>query len=170
MIRLSHDNGSWSELLEQWSRQCHEYEEDFESYVPTTLPMLAEQIESCTKEKWSGVYGIQNAEGGFEAICFLNGAFLPKFKGRVLRMRHLILAPKYDFGDFSEDEYARLLSIVFERVLTESDTKLPCPHVKVHFRSPADVAIFRKFATELNETSHFSSVKMVGSWLFVSKA
>lgn len=170
MKRLSHEDGSWSELLENWTRECHEFDEDFVSYMPTTVPMLAEQIETCANDKWSGVYAIQDAQGAYEAICFLNGAFIPKFTGRVLRVRHLILAPKYDFGDYSEDEYARLLSIIFERVLTESDSNLPCPHVKVHFRSPADVAIFRKFAEKLDQFGHFSSVKMVGSWLFVSKA
>ncbi|MDE4173592.1 hypothetical protein PXK01_05465 [Phaeobacter sp. PT47_59] len=170
MKRLSHDDGSWSEFLEKWKRECHEFDEDFVSYMPTTLPMLADQIETCVNDKWSGVYGIQGDDEAYEAVCFLNGAFIPKFTGRVLRVRHLILAPKYDFGDYSEDEYARLLSTVFERVLNESDTRLPCPHVKVHFRSPADVAIFRKFAENLDQLSHFSSVKMVGSWLFVSKA
>ncbi len=170
MRRFSHEDGSWSEFLDNWKRQCHDFGEDFSSYVPTTLPILAQQIEDCVNDKWSGVYGVQNSEEEYEAVCFLNGAYIPNFTGRVLRVRHLILAPKYDFGDYSEDEYARLLSTVFEGVLQESDSNLECQHVKIHFRSPADVAIFRNFGEKLNNLSHFSSVKMVGSWLFVSKA
>lgn len=170
MKRLSHSDSSWSQLLAEWKKDCHNFEEDFESYMPTTLPMLAAQIEVCAGEKWSGVYSIENEEGSTEAICFLNAAYIPKFTGRVLRVRHLILAPRYDFGDYSEDQYAWLLSEVFDSVLHISEDDLPCPHVKIHFRSPADVAFFHKFATNLNKLSHFSSVKMVGSWLFVSKA
>lgn len=170
MKRLSHHDGSWTELQDKWARQCHDFDEDFVSYVPTAIPMLGEQIEACASDKWSGVYAVTDEHGEYEAICFLNGAFIPKFTGRVLRVRHLILAPKYDFGDYSEDQYAKLLANVFDSVLEISDSNLSCPHVKVHFRSPADVAIFRDFATKLDKLSHFLSVKMVGSWLFVSKA
>ncbi|MDO6478247.1 hypothetical protein [Shimia thalassica] len=170
MKRLLHVDGSWADLLSKWSKQCHEFDEDFESYMSSTLPMLAEQIEICRKDKWSGVYSVEDSDNNYEAICFLNGAFIPKFTGRVLRLRHLILAPKYDFGDYSEDEYAALLAKVFESVLSLSDSELPCEHVKIHFRSPADVAIFREFAENLEDGSHFKGVKMIGSWLFVSKA
>lgn len=170
MIRLSHEDGSWSDLLDKWTTQCHEYDEDFVSYMPNTIPMLAEQIEACSADSRSGVYAVQGDERSYEALCFLNGAFIPKFTGRVLRVRHLLLAPKYDFGDYSEDQYAGLLSRVFNEVLEVSDSALQCPHVKIHFRSPADVEIFRKFADNLNGSDHFSYVKMVGSWLFVSKA
>ncbi len=170
MKRLSHSDGSWSDLLEKWRHQCHEFDEDFISYTPATIPSLGEQIETCSKDRWSGVYAVESDAGDYDAVCFLNGAFIPKFTGRVLRVRHLILAPKYDFGDYSQEQYASLLSNVFESVLKMSDSELPCPHIKVHFRSPADVALFREFAPNLNETSQFSSVNMVGSWLFVSKA
>lgn len=170
MKQLFHHDGSWSSLQEQWARECHGFDEDYSSFVPSTMPMLAEQIAECATDKWSGVYGVTNESGEYEAICFLNGAFIPKFTERVLRVRHLILAPKYDFGDYSEEEYAGLLSNVFESVLDISDSELLCPHVKVHFRSPADVAIFRDFASNLDKLSHFSAVKMVGSWLFISKA
>jgi hypothetical protein len=169
MIRLSHEDGSWNNLQSSWSKQCHACDEDFSSFMPTTLPMLADEIEGCSNNKWTGVYAVDN-EDGFDAICFLNGAFIPKFSGRVLRVRHLILAPKYDLQDYSVEEYASLLARVFEAVLAVSDSSLPCPHVKFHFRSPADVAVFHTFAENLNKLSHFSSVKMVGSWLFVSKA
>lgn len=170
MRQLYHEDGSWKELQQEWSKQCHDLGEDFESYMSATIPMLADQIELCARDKWSDVFSVIGEDGSHDAICFLNGAFIPDFKGRVLRVRNLILAPKHDFANFSEEEYAKLLSGVFENVLRTSDSKLPCPHIKFHFRSPADVSIFRKFAEYLNEESHFSSVKMVGAWLFVSKA
>ena len=84
-------------------------------------------------------------------------------------MRHLTLSPKYDFGDFSADSYAKVLTEVFESVLLTSDTEIKCPHVKFHFRSPADLELFRNFATDLNKSERFSKVEMVGSWLFVNK-
>lgn len=169
MKRLQHSDGSWSAVLDEWSAQCHNFGEDFESYMPATLPMLAEQISIAPSGPSTGVYASFDDIGSCRAICLLNGAFIPKFSGRVLRVRHLILSPKYDFEDYSAEDYASLLAAVFEDVLSVSDGEIKCNHVKFHFRSPADVALFRDFAALLNEKEHFSAVKMIGAWLFVSK-
>lgn len=169
MKRLSHKDGSWQKVQDQWAKQCRDHDEDFESYMPVTLPTLAEQIDICQGQKWTGVFGYQDGGGEFEAVCWLNGAYLPKFSGRVLRVRHLTLSPKYDFGAYTADLYAKLLTDVFESVLDVSNSTLECPHLKFHFRSPADLALFREFATDLNKSSRFSKVEMTGSWLFVNK-
>lgn len=170
MKRLSLEDGSWQEVLDQWSKQCHEYEEDFEGFLHQTLPMLETQIGDCRGNRNTGVYSHTGETKEHQAICFLNGSFIPGFSGRVLRVRHLILAPKYDFGDYTRDEYAALLSAIFEDVLRVSDSEISCPNVKIHFRSPADVALYREFAKNLNEGSRFSSVKMQGAWLYISKS
>lgn len=170
MKRLSHLDGTWQQLQDQWREQCLEYDEDYSAYIPDTLQFLADQIDDCHNERWSGVYSHHSQKDEIEAICFLNGAHIPGFSGRVLRTRHLILAPKYDLGSYSAEDYARLLSEVFEDLLVISSGELECPHVKIHFRSPADVELFRSFATHLNRNERFSDVKMVGSRLFVSKA
>ena len=169
MIELGHHDGSWQRLQDDWAKQCGDFGEEFSRYMPATLPLLADQIEICSGEKWNGVYGIQGTDGTLDAVAFVNCSFIPGFKERVMRVRNLILAPRYDFGDYSEDEYALLLTEVFESVLELSEGPLPCPHVKVHFRSPADVALFREFSEELAHYEHFSDIKMVGSWLFISK-
>lgn len=169
MKRLSLGNGTWQQVLDQWSKQSHQYEEDFESFLPQTLPMLETQIRDCEGNQTTGVYSHLGGTDDHKAICFLNGAFIPGFTGRVLRVRHLILAPEYDFGEYTGDEYAALLAAIFEDVLGVSDAEIPCKNVKMHFRSPADVALFREFATNLNEGSRFLSVKMQGAWLSISK-
>lgn len=169
MERVSLKDSSWQSILDEWSKQCHEFGEDFESFLPATLPMLERQIADCETDPNTGVFSSFDEQGEHQAICFLNGAHIPKFSGRVLRVRHLILAPKYDFGDYTADVYASLLSKVFEGVLQVSDSEIPCENIKFHFRSPADVALYREFAADLNDQSRFSSVKMKGAWLFVNK-
>lgn len=169
MKRLAHHDGSWSRLQQNWATQCREHGEDFESYMPVTLPTLAEQIVTCDGERWNGVFQFLEADQEPQAIAFFNAAFIPGFSGRVLRIRHLLLAPKYDLGEYSEAEYAQLLTDIFESAILASDDLLPCEHVKFHFRSPADVALFRAFAQHLDQDSRFADVKMVGAWLFVSK-
>lgn len=167
--QLFHNDGSWQALQDEWAKQCHDFDEDFSSYMPSTIPMLAEQIDVCSSDKWSGVFAKLNAQGEHQAICFANAAFIPKFSGRVLRIRNLILSPRFDFGSFSEEDYALLLTDIFQDILALSDSELKCPHVKFHFRSPADLALFQRFAAEMSKFGQFSEIKMVGSWLFVSK-
>ena len=169
MKQLLHDDGSWAHLLEEWAKQCHDFDEDFSSYMPATIPLLGEQIEICSGERWNGVYAHVDAAGEHHAVCFVNRAFIPRFSGRVLRVRNLILAPKYDLGSYSADDYARLLASIFESVLALSDRDLVCPHVKIHFRSPVDLDLFRNFSEGMTKFGHFSDIQMVGSWLFVSK-
>jgi len=169
MIRLNHHDGTWEKFLNEWSDLCREFDEDFGSYMPYNLLTLAEQCEVCVSDQSSGVFAYKDADGKHAAVCFMNSTFLPKFSGRVLRVRHLVLAPNYDLGEYSADHYAEVLSRVVGSVLEVSNESLPAAHVKFHFRSPADVNVFREFAPILNETKHFKTVKMQGSWLTITK-
>jgi hypothetical protein len=168
MKRLSHVDGSWGRLLAQWSRECHECDEDFESYLPETLKLLGGLVEQTEGQRWDGVFAFEE-DGSMEGICFVNGAFIPDYSGRVLRVRHVILSPKNDFGEYDEEHFAKKLGTLFERILEVSESEIPCPHLKFHFRSPADVALFQKFSLILTKSDHFSSVKMKGAWLMLTK-
>ena len=170
MQKLSHTDGSWSELLSQWSDQCHAYGEDFQSFVPETIDLLGNLVDECTGSKWDGVYGSRDGDGSFQAICFVNPAFIPNYNGRVLRVRHVLLSPRSDLGEFDAEWHARTLGELFERIIELSDGELPCPHVKFHFRSPADLALFRRVKEELLKSDHFDDVRSVGAWLILTKS
>lgn len=170
MKRFQIEDGSWRELYEQWSAQCHKFDEDFESFAPATFAMLEREIDGCKSLEHSGVYGYAKNGSSYDAVCWLNGAFIPKFDGKVLRVRHLMLAPCYDFEDRSQEDYAQILTDIFEAVLEVSDSEICCPNVKFHFRSPADVALFREFAKILPKSSRFSTVNMAGAWLSITKS
>jgi hypothetical protein len=170
MKKLSHLDGSWSELQTQWAEQCHGYDEDFGTFAPETMQLLGDLVQSSENSRWDGVYGLQDANGKYQAVCFTNGAFIPNYDGRVLRVRHVLLSPRSDFGDFDEDWHGQTLGQVFERIVELSDEAVPCPHVKFHFRSPADLALFRRVKTELLKSDHFSDVKTIGAWLMLTKS
>jgi hypothetical protein len=168
MKRLSHIDGTWGDLLTQWSRQCHDLQEDFEGYLPETMKLLGSLVEQTEQQRWDGVFAYEE-DHQIEGICFVNGAFIPGYSGRVLRVRHIILSPKNDFGEYDEEHFARVLGAIFERVLQLSEGSIPCQHLKFHFRSPADVALFRKFSSILPEGDRFSSVQMKGAWLMLTR-
>lgn len=168
MKKLSHVDGTWGELLAQWTRQCHDFDEDFESYLPETMKLLGGLVEQTEGQRWDGVFAYE--EGGqIEGICFVNGAFIPGYSGRVLRVRHVLLSPKNDFGDYDEEHFGKTLGAIFERILVLSEGLIPCQHLKFHFRSPADVALFSKFSTILSKSDHFASVNMKGAWLMLTR-
>ena len=169
MIRLNHDDGTWQAFVNEWSKLCRDFDEDFNSYMPYNLNTLAQQCEDCVLDQRSGVFAHKDSDGGHVAVCFLNSGYIPKFDGRVLRVRHLVLAPNYDLGEYSVDQYAEVLSRVVTDVIEMSNGTLLSKHLKFHFRSPADVEVFRQFAPELNKAKHFKNVRMQGSWLTITK-
>lgn len=169
MKRLSHVDGSWGELLSQWTRQCHDLDEDFENYLPETMKLLGALVEQTEGQRWDGVFAYEEA-GHYEGICFVNGAFIPGYSGRVLRVRHVLLSPKNDFGEYEEEHFANKLGAIFERILQLSEGLIPCQHLKFHFRSPADVALFQKFSTILSKSEHFATVQMKGAWLMLTRS
>ena len=165
--RLSRENGLWNELWKDWDRQCTEFQEEFSDFAPSsliTLKDLAEEPERPT----AGVFGLHDGNE-FKALCQLNVAFLPKYTGRVLRLRHLVLSPRFDFSpDIDVEEYTKVLTSTFAQTVMLTKTEMPAQHVKLHFRSPADREFFKTFKRDIEATGAFASVQMQGAWLYIS--
>jgi hypothetical protein len=126
------------------------------------LRPLAEQAQVTQ----SGVYGLKD-ESGYIGACQLNSAFLPGLEGKVLRVRHIVHAPTFDFDEKVEiNDYTKLLTGLFVSVFNVSVTEMPSPHVKFHFQSPAERAFFKEMTSNLSEIDDLAEVKMIGSWLY----
>lgn len=169
MYRLSHDDGTWQEIQDSWSKQCHEEGEDFESYMPVTFPFLGDQIDVLKGHSDSGIYGLKDEGDEPCAIMFVNGANIPGFTGKVLRIRNLIVAPKYDFGDYNEEEYAKLLASVFSGILDLAENQIVCENIKFHSRTAAEAQFFKRFGDELEKSKVFSQISFKGAWLIINK-
>lgn len=145
--KLNIDDGSWGEFSEYWRKQCRD----------------------CSDVKNTGVYSISTDNQPHAAIFWANVAALPKTKGDTLRVRHLLFAPKFDFGDYDEQAYVSLLADIFTQIIKFSELVLPTTHVKMHFRSPVDIAILRKYATYVEQENEFESIQYHGVWIVISK-
>ncbi len=165
--RFSRDNGGWQALWVNWDAQCQDYLEDFSEFAPSSLSVLkalAEEPERPT----AGVYGLTRGEEVL-AACQLNVAFLPGYDGKVLRLRHLILSPRFDFApDVNVEEYVEVLAKMFAGTVRLAQGDMAAKHVKLHFRSPADREFFKEFREHLSMIGAFSSVQMKGAWLYIS--
>ena len=166
--RVSHANGLWGDLLQQWEKDCASYSENFDDYATASIGVLRPLAEQAQVTQ-AGVYGLKD-ESGYIGACQLNAAYLPGYDDKVLRVRHIVHAPIFDFKeDLDVDDYVKFLGGLFVSVFNASVTEMPCPYVKFHFQSPAERTFFDSMTDQLSEISAFAEVKMVGSWLYIKK-
>lgn len=167
-VRVSVQNGLWVELLNQWEVSCSEFDESLSDYATGSISVLRPLAEQAQLDS-SGVFALRD-DSGFHGICQLNSAHIKGHTGKVLRVRHIVHAPRYDFDNTLElEDYAELLSEIFKGVLDVSVTEMPSPDVKFHFRSPAERQFFAEFNKALSDHKVFDKVDMVGSWLYIGK-
>lgn len=158
-------NGLWDTLRTNWRDECEALDEEFESYSTASMQVLSDLATSPSKH--AGVF-VMRDEGRLHAVFQANNAFLPKYDGRVLRIRHIIVSPEYDFGQLDEDAYRELLTGIFTSVVKLAKNGMLANHIKFHLRSPSDVYFFRSVWRELGQEQVFSSVEMRGAWLYLS--
>lgn len=165
--RVSLQNGEWEKLLLQWEKECSEYGEALDDFASASIPMMA-TVASGPQLSDRAIYALEN-ESGYQSVCQLNVAFLPGYEGKVLRVRTLVLAPRFDFDEGIDlSVYGDVLGATFGGVVDVAREQMPARHIKFHFRSPADRQFFESLRTELEPEGQFASVAMKGAWLYIS--
>lgn len=167
LTRLQSSNGTWAALKADWAAQCAECGEDFASYGLASFSVLDPLAEA--PDRHAAVYALKIGDQ-HRAVCQLNLARLPAFDDPVLRVRHLMFAPIFDFGDYPIQDYADLLVGFFGGVIAESrQGPLQAKHVHFHLRSPTDRNYFHAVGVQLNahQPSIFEDVKARGAWLYI---
>lgn len=110
-----------------------------------------------------------DSDGRYHAACYLNSTMLKGFSGYVLRVRHLLLSPYYDFEDLSLDDYADILARFFTALVECSEGELLSPHIKIHYKSPYDRTFFAAFGMQLRASGRFQTVESKGMWLHLTR-
>lgn len=167
-LRVSTENGLWKELVNDWDEQCQSFSESLDDYATASIPVLG-ALAGEPQRKYAGVYAIRD-ENGFAGVCQLNSTLLPKYNGMVLRVRHIVHAPRFDFEDnLTVDEYSTVLAELLVGVYTVSNSEMQAPHIKFHFKSPAERTYFDQLKNVMQEKTTFSSIQLQGSWLYITK-
>lgn len=164
--RISRENGLWDKLWADWDKLCTSFGENFQDFAPSSLTILRPLAES-PQTATAGVFALID-EGATLAVCQLNVAFIKGYDNQVLRLRHLLLSPEYDFSNtVTVEKYVQVLSEMFAGTVVCAQNELPAKHVKLHLQSPADRVFFKEIEQHLNKSATFSAVKMHGAWLYV---
>lgn len=164
--KLVTDDGSWQRLIDDWTKQCEDFGEEFEDYAVSTMPVLHELAEFPTAT--SGVYALYNGDNHV-AACQLNTARLPKTTGVTLRTRHITVCPRYDFENVKDSELGDLMGQLFVGIYKLSNGALPSDHIKVHLRSPLEMTFFVAFTGYLKADGVVKSVDSRGAWIYLTK-
>ncbi|GGF77034.1 hypothetical protein SAMN05216376_11232 [Mameliella alba] len=158
----------WDKLVLEWEEECSSFEEDFGDYAVASLPVLAELARAAPRRD-AAVYGLMS-DGKVDVVCQANSTLLPGYTGKVLRVRHIVLAPRFDFSeDITIEAYTETLANVFAGVLGLADDVMPSDHIKFHLKSPAEKSFGGAFTDALSGHPAFSLVAMKGSWIYLSK-
>lgn len=168
-VRLGAGGPTYEDLLSAWRAECENYGEDFDTYTAIPIGIFNEIME---KDKANtGLFVARADDGSFGAVCMVNHASIPNYDSPVLRVRHILLSPKFDFTDMDITEYATVLIAILNGVIScsETDDKLKANHIKFHARSPADMQFFAAFGKALGGADLFASVHVSGAWLYVTK-
>lgn len=162
-IEISPTSIPWSKLHDLWHAQCDQLGEDFSQYGIATLPVLSSLANS--PESNAGVFATRY-DDEIACVCQLNCTLLPGSSGPVLRMRHLTVSPRYDFGDTSE--YGAMLVDTMVGIISLARRgKFRANELKLHLRSPNDRMFFTALGRGLSESDQFRDVEIRGSWLHI---
>jgi hypothetical protein len=170
LSRLNRADGTWNQFEESWRTECAKYDEDFDTYAQASLNTLREECDDGVADRDSGVFALVDDDGRHHAACFLNRAAIPNYVGKVLRVRHFVLSPYYDFEALELEAYSETLSQYFFALFACSGDELVAPHIKIHYRSPYDRNFFAAFGINMRGTGHFQTVESKGMWLHLTKA
>lgn len=170
LTRLDKNDGSWQSLEEQWRGECGTYGEDFDTYAEASLGTLKDECDAGAPDPNSGVFALTDDGGRRHAACFLNRAAIPNYTGKVLRVRHFVLSPYYDFEPLQIEAYSATLSHYFLALCACAEAELVSQHIKIHYRSPYDRTFFATFGINMRTSGRFTAVESVGMWLHLTMA
>jgi len=168
------ENEVWQKVRTAWREQCDsfDWDIDLDDYARASMTMLDELAEAPSPR--AKVCVLLDRSDTPHAAFQVNSTRLPGFDGYVLRVRHLVLAPLYDntLNDETKnaiDGYKSVLASCFAQVCEIARTAMPSQHVKLHFRTAADLYFFGQMRPSLaKEVALFTNVKMYGAWLSLS--
>lgn len=167
VVRLKASDGTLAALDADWSIQCQEVGEEFESYGSATMVPIRSFAEGDSAKEWA--IAIKSGDRFMAVACAIQTRQKP-FEGVVLRIREVTVCPLLDYGNLDENAYVDTLIGILNGALKLSESDLRAEHIKLHLRSPADAAFFRAFGNTLDSKGVFAATEAHGAWLTISKA
>lgn len=169
LTRLNRKNGTWDAFETQWKTDADSYDDGRVFFESPSIQTLKSECCNGEVDPSSGVFALTDNDNNVHAACFLNSTHLKGYDGKVLRVRHTIFSPYYDYEDLEMEDYAISLTNMFHGIVDASNTELQSDHIKIHYRSPHDRPFFTAFALNMQHAKMFKEVASKGMWLHITK-
>jgi hypothetical protein len=166
------EDGTWQAFQDDWKKQCAEAGEPFEDYAPDITEILrqnaAGEVAQTALTK-SSVCGISDDSGRFWAVAMLNWVKqLPGTNAPTVRVRHLIVCPRLDFGLDEVEKYVQVLVGAVGGIISVAEQHFEVKHLRFHLRSPADINFFAVLGAAMARSPKFEGVETRGAWLYIT--
>lgn len=167
--KLSVTGGSWAELVQEWRVQCQDMESEFDDYFQSSpsFQILESECQKLEKIPVAGVFSLLDDSGSHTALWFASGGMTNTIPGDFMRVRHIMMAPKFDSEDVSFSDYVTQFAATISAVIELSRTTIKCPNVKVHFKTRSEFEPLKEIMNELAQNGHIKSTSHHGLWLLI---
>ena len=167
--KLKTNDGSWENFVKDWHSQCETTGNDFTEYFEdsATFQLLEKQCEELQEIPIGGVFSMYDDHGVHTAVCFASGGLTNRIPGEFLRVRHIMIAPKFDADEVRFDDYIMKYAEILSEIVELSKTQIKCPKVKIHFKSRSEMEPIREVMRKLEEESVISSSSSHGLWIVI---
>lgn len=167
IIRLQACDATLEQFEADWAAQCETISEDFDSYAPSSLPVIRDFAKRDAANEWA--VAIRDGDR-IMAVAYAIRTMQKPFTGYVLRIREVTVCPLLDYGELPENAYVDTLIAILNGAIKLSESSLRALHIKLHLRSPADAVFFRAFGNTLDSKGVFAATEAHGAWLTITKA
>ena len=128
--RVSLESKRWKDLTEQWTLECVSLGESFSKHKTRTFDSLA-MLAEAPQDARSGVFAL-HSNGRYQAICLVNLCYTPEPITPVLRVHHIIPAPKMKLDEsISLYDYHSMLAAMFKGIWDLSNNEMECHSLRL---------------------------------------
>lgn len=154
-----------------WKNEFKNFDDDYDDYCAPLLEHARKIASEFPPDRNYGIFCLEiltNFKKTIPVIMHINTARLPGTSGITLRVLWGLLSPKYDEGDFSENDLSEALSGMIMGILDLSHGSMKADHIKIHMISTYDRGIFSGIGMILKALGHIKNAEFRGNWFHMS--
>lgn len=169
MKKIKFSDGSWENLVSDWSEQLKATNNDFEEYFENSasFQLLETECEKLENIAIAGVFALIDDQNTHTAICYASGGMTNKIPGQFMRVRHFLLSPRFDSQDVSFESYLIQSSKAIKALIDLAKNVIKCPEIKIHFKSRSELEPMKKIMQKLKEEKEINSLSTHNLWLII---
>jgi hypothetical protein len=162
------DLSGFDDLCQRWDAECRAHGELFADFDPPHISHARSIVSEPVPDKKYGIFAL-DSDGRVDAIMHVNRANLPRTKGFTLRVNWVMLAPRFEFSEVSESDFARIAADIIYGSLLVSEKEMKCENVKIRMANLVDRKFFLAFEQAFQRQPEFSYVGLQGGWFHLSR-